>query len=410
MNSTFKNRIIILIFFFGLVSIYLPEITCNTNPSHSFITVEGKTSFPNNDLSWNLKSISVDGAWELTNGSKAVTIAIIDSGIDFSIPNLQGSNWINKNETALNGIDDDNNGYIDDITGWDFVSVDNTPYEGDSHWHGSYVANWAKEVAPNVSIMDLRILDSENSFNGSFWKHIVAAVNYSINMDADVINLSIWCYGVPPSSFHDILKRAIAEGIVIVGTTGNTWDDSSTKGVQYPGKFPEVIATSSISSNQKISTFSRKGPENEICAPGENLAPLGSIRANGTSFAAPHVCGCIALMKSINKSLTPVDVRTILASTANDKGLPGRDESYGYGLLNVTNAVRGAAGLQIWNYTMVPVSTTTDDITRTATTSKENSSTMITTTTETSTSHQTNFLILEMICIVFVLLRKKKRT
>lgn len=242
--------------------------------------------------------------------------------------------------------------------------------------------------------MDLRILDSTNGFNGSFWPHIVAAINYSINMGAEVINLSMWNYGESPFIFHDILKRALAEGVTIVGIVGNSWDAESTKGVLYPGKFPEIIATSSISANNLTSYFSRKGPENEISAPGGDLAHIGSIGGQGTSFAAPHVSGCIALMKSVNQSLTPVEIRTILTATATDKASPGRDEIYGYGLLNVTNAVRGAAGLKTWNNTLNPtMNSTSDDFTS-----------------ETSTNHSTNLGIFEIICLTLILLKKRKRS
>ncbi|MHA2303833.1 MAG: S8 family peptidase [Candidatus Hodarchaeales archaeon] len=378
-----KYRRILLVLFLSFLSTYLFLSTNSNYSSSNLIVVKKNITYPNNELSWNLNAINVEGAREITNGSKDVIVAIIDSGIDFSIPELQGSTWANNKEIASNGIDDDDNGYIDDITGWDFVSADNAPYEGDSHWHGSYVANWVKVVAPEISIMDLRILDSTNSFNGTFWPHIVAAINYSINMGAEVINLSMWNYGKSPFIFHDIIKRALAEGVTIVGIVGNSWDAESTKGVLYPGKFPEIIATSSISANNSISYFSRKGPENEISAPGGGLAPIGSITGQGTSFAAPHVSGCIALMKSVNQSLTPVEVRAILTTTATDKGSPGRDDSYGYGLLNVTNAVRGAAGLKTWNNSLNPTTTSTD--------------------------HSTNLYIFEMICLTLILFKIRKR-
>jgi subtilisin family serine protease len=365
-------------------------------------------------LSWNLDVISVSGAWKLTNGSKDVTVAIVDSGIDFSISELQGINWTNSAEIEDNGVDDDNNGYIDDISGWDFVSQDNSPYEGVNHWHGSYVANWVKEVAPNVSVMDLRILDSGGSFNGSFWPHIVDAINYSINMGADIINFSIWNWGESPISFQNIIRRAIEQGVTVVGITGNSWDAESVSGVLYPGKLPDIIATSSISGNKLSSWFSRKGPENEIAAPGGSLALLGSIMGQGTSFAAPHVSGCIALMKSVNQSLTPGDIRAILANTVNDMGTPGRDDIYGYGLLNVTNAVRGAAGLSTWNYTIIPSPTTTTESTTTTnatpTTSESSEEVTSSSSTTTTTSQQARIFGLEFFYFALILLivRRKK--
>ncbi len=420
-NKFIKNATIILLVIFTISSTIFLVSTHEKGEMRSYEAGTNEIRISNNQLSWNLESISVTGAWELTNGSKDIIVAVIDSGVDFSLVNLQGMAWNNSAENATNGIDDDNNGFIDDHLGWDFVTSDNAPYESGSYWHGTNVANWVKEVASNVSIMDIRILDDTGGFNGSFWPEIVNAVNYSINMGADIINLSIWNYGTSPTSFHQILQRALMEGIVVVGITGNTWDDPTTTGVQYPGKFPEVIATSSISGNGLKSYFSRSGSENEICAPGGGLAPVDGRLASGTSFAAPHVSGCFALMKSINQSLSPSDVRSILTSTATDMGTPGKDNDYGYGLLNVTNAVRGAAGLPTWNLTKTTSPTTTDVSVTTTTESTETSESEVSTSDTSSsttelqssstdtTSRQTPFLTLELTLIILVLLWKKRK-
>lgn len=320
----------------------------NTSLNRKIITL--------NTLTWNLEAICVQGAWTLTNGSRNITVAVLDSGINFTQTFLLDSHWNNTAEIANNGVDDDGNGFIDDITGWDFVQGDNNPSPG--HWHGTYVANFIHTVAPNATLMNLRILDDNNAFSGSFWPQIIQAVNYAVDMGADIIQMSIWNYGVSPSSFQTALQNALMENVTIVGITGNTWDDSSTSGVLYPGKFPEVIATSAIGSNLQQSYFSREGPENELCAPGANLPVYDSLIGKGTSFAAPHVSGCIALMKSVNQSLTPPDVRQILQTTTFDLGAPGKDNQYGYGLVNVSNAVRVAAGEDPW-YPSKETSTTT---------------------------------------------------
>jgi subtilisin family serine protease len=325
----------------GVVRLILPSNTVEIDE----ISLNRKITTINT-LTWNLEAICVQGAWMLTNGSRNITVAVLDSGINFTQTFLQGAYWNNTEEVANNGIDDDGNGFIDDITGWDFVQGDNNPSPG--HWHGTYVANFIHAVAPNATLMNLRILDDNNAFSGSFWPQIVQAVNYAVDMGADIIQISIWNYGVSPSSFQTALQNALTENVTIVGITGNTWDDSSTSGVLYPGKFPEVIATSAIGSNLQQTYFSREGPENELCAPGANLPVYESLIGKGTSFAAPHVSGCIALMKSINQSLTPPDIRQILQTTAIDLGDPGKDNQYGYGLVNVSNAVRVAAGEDPW--------------------------------------------------------------
>jgi subtilisin family serine protease len=227
-------------------------------------------------------------------------------------------------------------------------------------------------------------------------------------MSADVIQLSIWNYGISPLSFQNALKEALDKGVIIVGVTGNSWDDPGTSGVLYPGKFPEVIATGSISSSLRVSYFSRRGSETEICAPGSDLPSIGELSGSGTSFAAPHVSGCIALMKTMNQSLTPNDIRRILTKTSTDLGTPGRDDVYGYGLLNVTNAVRGAAGMQTWNLTkdIIPTTGTTETTESTSTSSQ--SSETISSSQSTSSAQTSGLLILEVLLITLILVRRKK--
>lgn len=402
---------------FGILQIIVVSLIAGLSLSLFLIPSSAKNSNKtqqksfdlSSNLTWNLDAINVQGAWEITNGSSNITIAVIDSGIDFSLSHFNGSQWNNPLEIANNSIDDDGNGYVDDINGWDYVFEDNEPYnDGRNHWHGSYVASFVKAVAPNVSILDLRILDRYNSFNGSFWPQIVRAIDYSVNMSADIIQMSIWNYGISPLTFQIALKEALEKGVIIVGIAGNTWDDPNTPGILYPGRFNEVIATSSISSSLRASYFSRRGPENEICAPGSNLPNIGGLSGSGTSFAAPHISGCIALMKTVNQSLTPENIRTILRDTSSDLGTPGKDDIYGYGLVNVTNAVRGAAGMPTWNLTKESSSTT--ETTHTSQSTQTSRSTQTAPSTQsTSTAYTSDLFILEALFIFSLFFTGKKR-
>ncbi|MFX1508232.1 MAG: S8 family serine peptidase, partial [Promethearchaeota archaeon] len=184
--------------------------------------------------------------------------------------------------------------------------------------------------------------------------------------------------------------------------------DPGTPGVLYPGKFTEVIATASISSSLRASYFSRRGPETEICAPGGDLPSIGGLSGSGTSFAAPHVSGCIALMKTMNQSLTPEDIRRILAETSTDLGTPGRDDVYGYGLLNVTNAVRGAAGMQTWNLTKDIIPTTGTTETTESTSTFTQSSEKISSSQLTSSIQTNSLLISEALLFTLILVIRKK--
>jgi subtilisin family serine protease len=291
---------------------------------------------------WNLLDVGVEDAWSYTTGSPEVVIALVDSGVDISHPNLVDKFWTNSREIANNGVDDDNNGFIDDLNGWDFRDDDNDPSPG--HHHGTFVAGLLVGnivgIAPRIKLMVLRFLNDDNKFEENDWGMFVDVVNYARENGAHIIHLSIQAYGTPPSSFHSVINQAHESGIVIVSATGNNEDD-----VSYPGNYSEVIAVSASTKTREIAEFSTPGDQNELCAPGENIFSIipnytGLVPGNGTSFAAPHVSGVIALMLSLNQSLSVDLIRQVLHNTCKDLGEEGKDPIFGYGLLNASAAVK----------------------------------------------------------------------
>ena len=161
---------------------------------------EGLYTVYQQPLNWGIVKIGVPEAWHTTHGSEDVVVAVIDSGIDYTIPQLAGRMWINEDEIPGNGIDDDHNGYIDDMHGWDFRDTDNGSLRGSKiHWHGTFAASiiaaWPGEnatvgVAPGVRIMDVRFLDSKGLFYGSDWRRFAQAINYAVDNGARIINLT----------------------------------------------------------------------------------------------------------------------------------------------------------------------------------------------------------------------------
>ncbi len=303
----------------------------------------------NPEFQWNLLDVGSENAWYYTQGSSDIVVAVIDSGIDFTHPDLVNQSWINANEIPANGIDDDNNGYIDDFIGWDFRNNDNDPSPG--HPHGTFVAGLIAAdndediivgIAPNIKLMAIRFLDNDNSFSIHDWGMFAEAIDYAVTNGADIINLSIQALATPPKELYDAIKRAYDKGVIIVGVTGNKI--GLKEHVHYPGNYSEVIAVSATSQSREIADFSCRGEQNEICAPGDEVY---SIQPNkwtpqldsGTSFAAPLVSGAIALMLSINSELSIDSIRTVLHETSIDLGDSGKDPSYGYGLLNVHAAL-----------------------------------------------------------------------
>ena len=328
---------------FRIVPISLPHAP----PVH--MEGEGLYTVHQQPANWGIPLINAPQAWETTYGKNEVVVAVIDSGIDSSIPELARSMWTNPGEIPDNGIDDDGNGYVDDIHGWDFRDNDNSSLVGSKlHWHGTFVASiiaaWPDDkgivgVAPGVKLMDLRFLDSRNLFYGSDWKKFAAAIDYAVDNGADIINMSIYANGKPPSYFEHAIRRAVAHGVIVVGIAGN---DGKPR-VSYPAKYSSILAVSAIDRNEHLASFSNYGPEVEITAPGARVTALfpGGIAgtASGTSFAAPHVCGVLALILSAHPGMTGEQAVSLLEASAIDLKPPGRDYYFGYGLINAAAGV-----------------------------------------------------------------------
>jgi subtilisin family serine protease len=303
---------------------------------------------------WGLDRIRVRSAWTLSHGSPDVVVAVIDSGIDDTVPQLEGSLWVNGGEIAGNGVDDDNNGYTDDVNGWDFRDNDASSLTGSPiHGHGTGVASVIAArpgrypivgVAPGVKLMDVRFLDSSNAFRSSDWKTFARAVDYAVNNGADIINLSIFANSRPPNSFEQSISNARAHGVIVVGITGNQGQGE----VMYPGRYESVVAVSAVSEADLIASFSNHGAGVDISAPGDAVATFTTggrvVSQSGTSFAAPHVTGVMALLLSAVPTLTAARAIELVEATAVDLGLRGWDDQFGYGLIDAWAALLAALG------------------------------------------------------------------
>ncbi|MBF0297550.1 MAG: S8 family serine peptidase [Oligoflexia bacterium] len=277
---------------------------------------------------WSLKNsnnidLSALNAWKITTGNKNIVVAIIDSGMDYNHKALKHATWINKGEIANNGIDDDNNGYVDDVIGWNFVSKTNNPK--DESAHGTHCAgiiaaksSVAMGIAPDVSIMPLKFIDKSGF--GSL-SNSISAIEYAIQMKVNIISAS-WGNAGYSHSLRDVIEAAKNAKILFVTAAGNEKTDID-KGKFYPASYTldNIITVASINRLGGLSSFSNYGAVTvDIAAPGSYI--LSSIPGNeysyfsGTSMASPYVAGVAALLLSARPDLSLIAVKEAILKSA----------------------------------------------------------------------------------------------
>jgi len=283
---------------------------------------------------WALDVINAPEVWNQNITGNGIVVAVVDSGVDYTHPDLDGNIWRNADEIAGNGIDDDRNGYIDDIRGWDFVASDNNPMDLDPNGHGTNIAGAiAAErnnfgitgVAPNAKIMPVRVLPA---FGSGSVNNIAAGIRYAADNGANVINISLGNEFVPSDVVNNAIQYANNKGSVVVIAAGNLGDIQPA----YPARNADSlgIAVGSIDVRGRMADSSNRAgsrPLDYLVAPGVEIVSTTvdddyELRS-GTSFATPHVAGVAALVLNANPTLTPPQVEYILTTTANRNGLTG---------------------------------------------------------------------------------------
>lgn len=325
---------------------------------------------------WYIQRIQADRAWDRINSSPNITIAVIDSGIDIEHPDLKDNIWINKNEVANTGLDDDNNGFIDDVFGWDFV--DNTPNPAPKFSdgfteagvsHGTMVAGIMAAVGNNnkgvagvtwqAKIMPLRALNDKGEGRIS---DVVRAIDYAINNGADIINLSFVGFNYS-ASLESAINRATEAGVIVVAAAGNeqlNGQGFNTNEIPiYPACYginnSLVIGVAATDALDQKTDFSSYGFSCiNITAPGVsffNTITKGSNPLNpnllydgywsGTSMSAPIISATLALIAEMNPKLSPKEIVDILLKTADNISLlnPNYLGQLGAGRVNVYRAV-----------------------------------------------------------------------
>jgi subtilisin family serine protease len=300
---------------------------CEPNSDIQLLSTEPKFSEQDN-LSGPL-SINADRAWQVTRGSSNALVAVLDTGIDFSHPDLSHAQWRNTTEIA-NGSDDDGNGYVDDLNGIDALHAVGNPV--DTHGHGTHVAGIIAAndrnslgiagIAPETKLLSVKILDSSGRGD------LAAAIrgfNYVIalkerGVPVRIINTS-WGTSSYSALLEDAVLRAHNANILVVSAAGNSARDNDLMPL-YPGSFaiPSLITVGATDKKGRYAGFSNYGTHVAVTAPGvsiwSTLLGNGFGAQSGTSMAAPHVAAAAALLWSRNPALTSVAVRERIILTA----------------------------------------------------------------------------------------------
>ena len=303
--------------------------------------------------------IDAPEAWDIYTGSNSVLVAVIDTGVDYNHEDLADNIWTNTGEIPGNGIDDDGNGYIDDIHGYDFVNNDGDPM--DDNGHGTHVSGTIAAVGNNgigvagvnwdATIMGLKFLGYDGFGSAS---DAISAILYATDMGARLTSNS-WGGNGGSQALLDAINAADAANVLFVAAAGN--DGRNTDSYpKYPQGFdaPNILSVAATDHDDNKASFSNYGATSvDLGAPGVDVLstfptaifPSGYAWGSGTSMATPHVSGAAALLLSLDPSLTPAELINILMSTVDPiPALAGISVSGGR--LNVNTAVNFAANLK----------------------------------------------------------------
>ena len=317
-------------------------------------TVNWTTGTPDAD-------IDAPEAWSVSTGSPDVTVAVIDTGVDVSHPDLAPNVWVNPGEDCAgcrtNGVDDDGNGYVDDWRGWDFVNGDNNPT--DDNGHGTHVAGTIAAagnnglgvagVAWSSKVMPLKFLAADGT--GSV-ADAISAILYARAKGVPILSNS-WGGDDFSQALLDAIRQTDASGELFVAAAGNDFTNNDAT-PSYPSSYdsPNVLAVGASDQFDRKAWFSNYGARSvDLAAPGTNVYSTwrgGTYRfEDGTSMATPHVSGAAALAKAVFPGATGAGLKALLLRTVDPVAVLAGTTRTG-GRLNVDHAVRCAGSPQAW--------------------------------------------------------------
>lgn len=362
-----KKSVIVLAFFLFFL-LFSKNAQANTTPNDPYYKNQ-----------WYLNRIGFNYVWNKNFIDNDIIVAVIDSGVDINHPDLSGKIWLNKFEIKGNKIDDDHNGFIDDLNGWDFVdnSPDSLPKIKDSSDenglnHGTMIAGiigantnnglGISGISEKVKIMSLRALNEKGEGKIS---DVVRAIDYAVNNGADIINLSFSGANYN-QGFKEVLERAYRSGVIVVAAAGNNSIDLDKnplypvcfKGLNNENIIISVGATDTIDQRASFSSYGKKCVD--ISAPGISFFSTSFFDKennknksydgywSGTSMSSAVISGSLALIKSVNPKLNNKELLEVLFKSTDDLNSlnPEYQNKLGVGRVNLNNSVNWA--LEKW--------------------------------------------------------------
>jgi thermitase len=296
-----------------------------------------------------LGGVDIDAtlAWDITQGSRNVVVAVIDTGVNYKDPDLINNMWVNKSElNGKPGVDDDNNGYIDDIHGYDFANNDNDPMDDNDHGThcsgtiGAQGNNGLGIVGVNwrVKIMPLKFLTGSG---GGTLESAIKAIEYATEKKVQIMSNS-WGGGGKSQLLADAIEKAANQGILFVAAAGNERNNNDSK-PSYPASYnlPNIISVAAIDRSGNLASFSNYGKKSvHVAAPGVDILSLsknGFKTLSGTSMATPHVSGVAALLLAKNPKMKSSELKKRILETSLPKAALRSKMSHG--ILNAYTAL-----------------------------------------------------------------------